>query len=41
MTKQEVEAKIKDMLAKDKSYSGSKIKINFTNKYPKKKELLK
>ena len=32
MTKEDVMQKIKEILAKDKSFNGAKIKINFTDK---------
>ncbi len=32
MTKKDVMQKIKEILAKDKSFKGAKIKINFTDK---------
>ena len=32
MTKEQITLKIKEILAKDKSFNGAKIKINFTDK---------
>ena len=32
MTKEDVTKKIKEILAKDKNFNGTKIKINFTDK---------
>lgn len=31
MTKEQIEKKIKEILAKDKRYDGASIKINYTN----------
>lgn len=33
MTKEDVTKKIKEILAKDKNFKGSKVKVKFKNKY--------
>jgi hypothetical protein len=35
MTKEQIEKKIKEILAKDKRFIGASIKINYTNKIKK------